>query len=132
MYLVSQLVNLVIKHNLSPESSDLELLAWYKYGVEEGMVEYLTDGKGNVIGFLDWVRLREVPKSMAHAKELFDGSKTGPVLFMANCVAPDLHSLMVLGRRAVDKNKDSQIMCYHNRKKDTMFVKRRREKCLLY
>jgi hypothetical protein len=128
MNIISQIVRLATMHNLSPESTDLELLVWYRYCFDKGQLEYILDEAGTVIGFLDWVRLEEIPKSIEHAHVLFKrGGDKGSIIFVLNCVSKDLRTLLALRRSAMNKTPDREAECYHRKKDDVIFVKRRNQ-----
>jgi hypothetical protein len=126
-----QIVELVLKHDLTPGSTKEELLAWYEYGVRTGTVVFEKNEKGKVAGFLDWVCLRKIPKNMEHAREIYDGSRNGKVLFFVNCVSKGAGMFMRMRDEAVLLNPHTIVGCYH-RKKDDRIVVKRRAKCLRY
>lgn len=129
MNLAGQLVNLAIIYNLSPESTPKELKVWYTYALGQDQVELETDEDGYVKGFMDWVRLARVPKSMADAYNIYVNQNHNikqPVLFVGNSITGSTDTFFRLRRRIIDKNKDAQVHCFHYRKRDRMVVLNKR------
>jgi len=121
--MIGQIVDLVLKHNLSPESTPTEIADWYNYAAASGHIEVEVKDK-KVIGFMDWVRLERIPVSMDDVRKIFaeQVSEERPVLFAGNCVAEGEGIIYRLRRRIIEKNKDAKIHCFHHKKKDRMVI----------
>ena len=130
MNIAGQISNLVILYNLAPESTPEEIVTWYEYALEEGLVEYVTDQDETVVAFMDYARLAKVPKTLEEAREIYrvqDHNGELPVLFVANGISKHTEIFWALIGIIKDKNKDAKVHCFHHRKRDRMVILNKKE-----
>ena len=114
--IVKDIIELKWESDNIPEIENEDELAdmfkWYLWAFQHGLVEVVYK-YGVLLGFLDWIRLFEVPETRAEEDFVFSESyKEGPVLYIANCCIRDdrvRHGTMWrLWHMAKNKNNDCE------------------------
>ena len=100
--------------NLESDATFRKLVDWYGYLLARDLVEVLYD-KGELKGFIEYVRLPKEPKELNDIYELIDHDhiKDAAVLFVNNACAIDDSTLKTLKRRVIDKNKGVTSYIWH-------------------
>ncbi len=115
---IDQIVKVIQKSDLSP-STVPEIVNWYQYAFEHGMVHTERDSDGN-FGFIDWVRIPVVPKSVKEAREIFNEVQEGPIMMVLSCYADTPKLMWKLKKAAIAKNPDHLVLVWHSKKRDKM------------
>ena len=102
--------------NLQHDATMENMYEWYSWALFHGIVE-VTYRYGELQGFIEWIRLKEVPETRDEAVESVDFDTTGPILYIANCCVRDdgkRHGVMwKLIHMVREKNPDAEIFCWH-------------------
>ena len=135
--MINQITYIVMKHNLAPSSHSKDVMDWYKWAEKNGDLEVMVRPDGTLIGFVDWIRLKEVPSSREEARMLFnrDGNG-GDILFICNAYSDkeNPNALMRMHKKILGKNKDASCYVFHNKKRNRMGVymmSKKEELCLI-
>lgn len=123
--MISQIAYLVKKYKLSPESTAQEIMDWYRWAYLNNHLEMETDAQGTVLGFMDWVRLEQIPDNTKRAYILFQKQKDtreGPVLFVCNTYSNGKETFMRMRRKMFDKNIGAKYLVYHNKRRNAMKI----------
>jgi hypothetical protein len=121
------MVEATILYELAIESTPEDMIRWYDYAIDANIVEYEYDAYGELLGFVDWVRIPRVPVSLDDARHLFETSPGGPVGVMCNAYIREgapRGLLRKLSSRAREKNPDVEIVCWHNKRTDKMVTRK--------
>lgn len=99
----------------------MEMFNWYSWAVPAGLVEVVYK-YGELQGFMDWIRLHEVPKSRKRDEFNFSPDyKEGSILYISNCCIRDdgvRHGTMWrLMYKVRNKNDGFEYVCWHNKNK---------------
>jgi len=122
---IDKIVNVIRESGLSP-SKIPDIVNWYMYAFKEGMV--CTERDNDKFGFVDWIRIPLIPKSVKEAREIFSEVQEGPVMMILSCYADTSEILWKLKRSIMEASKDCAVLIWHNKKKDKMFVYKNRRK----
>jgi len=99
-------------HNLESDFTYEGSAEWYKYVLEKQLIKTYYEG-GELQGFIEWVRLKEVPKRLEDI-ELDDSTiTTAPVVFVVNAVAKNRTIFNSMVREVKNKNKDFKCAVWH-------------------
>lgn len=117
-----EVAKIVLESGICPESDLSAFLAWYEWSEKAGFLVVERDEKG-ICGFLDFIRIPEIPKSVEHSYDLFNAhwreSHFNKVVFIMNCVVlRGKDTMKNLKNRVIQMNNDAEHLSFHSRKFD--------------
>src|SRR3990167_11310555 len=87
MNIIQDIINLKKKHNLlEDDATDEKQRQWYNFAVSKGLVLTVYDND-RLVGFLEYVRLTNIPKTLDDLVKLATGFVIGKILFVGNCIS---------------------------------------------
>ena len=115
---VKDILELRLESDDIPTGSTLsELYQWYEWALKHGIIETLYR-HGELQGYFEWVKLDEVPGTVADAIKTVDYEKDGSVIYMASCCVRDdgiRHGTFLrLFYSVCDKNPNAKYFCWHD------------------
>jgi hypothetical protein len=101
---------------------------WLQYAIPLGLVvvKYVD---GELKGYLEYVRLNDIPTDINNIPLDYDAITNGPVGFISGVVADSVKTILELKEMAMEKNKDKNwfVLVWHNKKNDIWRVFKRRQ-----
>ena len=116
--MIDQIIALKEKHDIVETDATRERqIDWYNYCIKNGLLitEFIGD---RLVGFLEYIFIRKVPKNMAELDETVLNS--GPVLLVCNCVADSKDILWKMKKKLFCR--EWKYMVWHRKKTDVMKV----------
>lgn len=126
--MIMDIVELKQKHNLLEKDWTFEgQVDWLLYAIPMGLV--VTEYEGNELkGYLEYVRLTQMPSDINHIDLDYDQIKTAPIGLVTNMVADSMSTILKLKNNALSQNKDDKwfMLVWHNKKNNNWRIIKRR------
>ena len=125
---VKDIIDLKMECSNMQQDADMEkLYNWYSWGLESGHV--IVDYKyGELQGFIEWVRLKEIPETRNDAVDSLSWEDNGykPILYVGNCCIRDdgkKHLVMwKLVHMMREQNEGFEHVCWHEGDNDKLVL----------
>ena len=120
--ITKDIIDLKLEAGNIPKNGTLDgLYNWYTWAFTHGIVE-VAYKYGELQGYMEWIRLNEIPKDRESIEDSIDYNTIGPVLYITTCCVKDDQSrhgiLWKLVHTVREKNKDFTHVCWHERDSD--------------
>lgn len=112
---IADIIELKKKHNLLEDNWTPQKQAeWLQYAIPMGLVVVMyVDGK--IKGYLEYVRVDEIPTDIHNVKIDYDRIRTAPIGLVTNVIADDYKVLLFLKRQALNNNPDVEMIRWHKK-----------------
>ena len=122
MNIIQDIINLKKKHHLlEDDATDEKQRQWYNFAVSKGLVLTVYDND-RLVGFLEYVRLTNIPKTLDDLVKLATGFVIGKILFVGNCISESPKILRQLKRELFRCNHDHLYLVWHKKKTGIMKI----------
>lgn len=125
--IVKDIIDLKIEAGNIPSNATLGgLFRWYAWAFNHRIVE-VAYKYGKLQGYMEWIRLDEIPKNREDIIDKIDYSSIGPILYITTCCVRDDQSrhgvLWKLIHMVREKNKNFDYVCWHENVLDKVELK---------
>lgn len=115
--IVKDIIDLKLESDNIPSNATLKnMYEWYSWAFEHGIIE-VTYKYGQMQGYIEWLRLDEIPKSRQEVMDKINYDKCGSILYISNCCVRDDNKrhgiLWKLTHLVREKNSDCEYVCWH-------------------
>ena len=114
MNIAADIINLRREKGLDPigvgETYDT-LIPWYQILLMMGLVETVYKD-GEIQGFIEWIKIDEIPADKYNVKIDISRIKTAPILLVINCIARDKETFKELKKRLAQREPYDQVHPY--------------------
>ena len=102
---------------------------WLLWAIPMGLVVTKYEGD-KLVGYLEYVRVSEVPVDINHIVINYYEIKTAPIGLVTNMIADSIKTILELKNIALSQNKDDKwfMLVWHNKKTNTWRTFKRRSK----
>lgn len=115
--ITKDIIDLKLESDNIPFDATLKnMFEWYSWAFNYGIIE-VAYKYGQMQGYMEWIRLDEVPKTREEIINKVDYTRCGPVLYITNCCVRDDQTrhgiLWKLIHMVREKNNNFERVCWH-------------------